>query len=378
MGQVFTPQSCCRCEEEQPEIKRKPSVQKEVEPGDPYAVVLSSLLSMDLFENDVVERFKHAVNTGDDTLAMCLVQENPTLNLPRTSFAEGETCLQVAVGKSSKLALFLLQQGLPPNTANRKNGDTALHTAVRRGDIQMVALLCQYEANANRALETPLMIAMKRDDLDIIEMLSIGTPILNAMAEYQSKSGSAVEHNINGDHDNELPIRVSNPYVYAFSKLKRGNTLRALEDLRLIIEGQHELPILCGWLLKRRTKMTSSWRKRWVIIKGTHLLWSATKKEIANPKDRRQRNEFGKSFDILSISNIQKVSSSKSSASESRKFSFYACCVGKTHVWKCKTSEDRDSWVDGLLKHQEHMRLLLTFLGNINCSRVNCSRINCC
>ena len=56
--------------------------------------------------------------------------------------------------------------------------ETALHTAVRTRDVNVVALLTRYKADPsleNNDLQTPLMIAAQRKDEDIIELLCPST-----------------------------------------------------------------------------------------------------------------------------------------------------------------------------------------------------------
>eukprot|EP00483_Globobulimina_turgida_P009205 UN09224 len=154
-----------------------------------------------------------------------------------------------------------------------------------------------------------------------------------------------------------LRVARSNP----FGKLKHSNNKKALAEMQLIADAKEGLPVLATWLEKKQHSMPYQYHKRWVIVKGSHLLWSDIQREIKNVKDAKQRKKFNKSINIMSITEIRAVTKGKTQ----RKFAFN---VGskkkkKEYVWRCATKSDRDFWVKSLAKHVAHVKSVLTYLG---------------
>ena len=61
----------------------------------------------------IILRFKNAVKSGNDTLAMSLVEDHPSLDLLDTEFENGDNALHVAVRNTAyNLILYLLTHGI--------------------------------------------------------------------------------------------------------------------------------------------------------------------------------------------------------------------------------------------------------------------------
>jgi len=375
--------------------------------------------------------FETALRQGNESLVMHYCREFSAMDLLHMPFANGDTCLHVAVrNRSEKLVLFLLSENLSPNDVNSKTGDTSLHAAVRGRDLRTVALLCKFGGDANvtnNAHETPLSIASDNGDADILELLSpetqqaiherlatdingkqvtmpdmnklptIDSPtlhasvkdilddnmddhemaLMNSYSKFQfpksegkggasghSKESSLEAHLSDRDMRNLTTHRISksNP----FTRLKRQGTRQALEEMQDIARAKDHLPDLKGWLEKKQHSVPYSWQKRWVVLLGSHLLWTDRQKPIGDAKDHAVRKRFGHSLNIMNITGIEAVTAGKTQ----RKFKFV---VGQAqnmkrakqreYVWKCATQKDRDFWVQGLKQHQEHMKSLLRYLG---------------
>ena len=159
---------------------------------------------------------------------------------------------------------------------------------------------------------------------------------------------------------NTLRISVSNP----FSKLKREGTKKMLQDIQEIAENKANLPVLEAWLEKKSSSLARGYQKRWVIVRGSHLLWSDIQRDIDNPKSMKERKKWNNSINIMSIKDIQPVTKGKTQ----RKFTLIVGTSGiknkkKEYLWKCATKEDRDYWVMGLKKHINHMKSVVAYLG---------------
>jgi len=343
-------------------------------------------------QDEAIDAFKEAIQKGDEKTVMYYVDEFSELDLFKATFENGDNCLQIAVRNSSyNLIYYLLTNGISPDAQNENNGETALHTAVRIRDLKVVTLLSKYKANPeikNKKDETALTIATENRDDDILELLSPDTQeiIRQRLGSGDSKAGldlpstdinkddttrSEVYHDmaddvLSDDDENGTPkkynVRVSKPN--AFSNLKRNNTRKVLGDMQQIQDNKDNLPILEAWLEKKSTSMARGYQRRWVIVRGSHLLWSDIQRDIKNPKDAKERRKFNNSINIMSIKDIQPVTKGKTQ----RKFTLIVGTSGiknkrKEYLWKCATKEDRDFWVKGLQKHINHMKSVVAYLG---------------
>eukprot|EP00484_Ammonia_sp_Unknown_P020859 CAMPEP_0197027810 /NCGR_PEP_ID=MMETSP1384-20130603/7683_1 /TAXON_ID=29189 /ORGANISM="Ammonia sp." /LENGTH=465 /DNA_ID=CAMNT_0042456723 /DNA_START=20 /DNA_END=1417 /DNA_ORIENTATION=+ len=379
----------------------------------------------------VITGYKDAIQKGNDSLAMYFVEEWPDLNLLSMKFDQGDNCLHVAVrGRFYNLILYLLTNGVSPNDTNPSTGDTALHVAVRTRDVKVVALLCKYDADPsieNNARESPLSIASEFKDDDIIELLSpetqqmirsrIGTvfdrkgsdadmrdepdtpqgadmddalddildeatppstdepqPKLSSFPEpaavmdtQKLGDGPVALQRVLSDEEKRkldvLKVQRTNP----FTQLKRSNTKQALMEIEKMADAKVKLPALAAWLEKKKASAPYSWQKRWVLVKGSHFLWSDIQRDIKDPKSLAERKKWNNSISLLSVREVKAVSKGKTQ----RKFTVVVGTSGmknkrKEYMWKCATKADRDFWVAGLNQHINHFKSVVSYLGTKN------------
>ena len=95
------------------------------------------------------------------------------------------------------------------------------------------------------------------------------------------------------------------------SKLKRDATKKVLQDIQEIAENKESLPVLEAWLEKKSTSMGNGYQKRWVIVRGSHLLWSDIQRDTDNPKSATERKKFNNSVNLMAIKDIQLVTKGK-------------------------------------------------------------------
>ena len=159
---------------------------------------------------------------------------------------------------------------------------------------------------------------------------------------------------------NALRVAKTNP----FGKLKRDNTKRILSEISHITDGKRKLPTLNAWLEKKSKSMGRGYQKRWVIVKGSYLLWSDVQRDIKNPKNIKERNKWNNSVNLMQIKEVKPVLEGKTQ----RKFKIMIKMSGikdkkREYLWKCATKEDRDFWVDSLKKHISQMKSMIAYLG---------------
>eukprot|EP01083_Nonionella_stella_P026718 73593_1 len=372
--------------------------------------------------------FIDAIKNGNDSLAMHFVQEYPDLDLlllifeadKKNKVQSGDNCLQVAVrNKHHKLILYLLDAGVSPNSQNRNNGETALHTAVRTREVHVVALLSKYNADqniTNNNRETPLTIASDNKDEDILELLAPDTQKMikkasrgaldisrdvddvldgimddvksndnapNEQGDTVGALGAIDERSMMDKLDDKEKLKMESMRVARtnpFSKLQRTNTKKALKEMQDIAAAKDDLPEMAAWLEKKQSTMPYQWQKRWVIVAGmcgfvwiclglcrqrvligSYILWSDIQRKIKDTKNIKERKKFNNSVNIMSIAEVNPVKKGKTQ----RK---WVIVVGtgkkkREYVWKCATQSDRDHWVNGLQKHIAHMKSVIVYLG---------------
>lgn len=118
-----------------------------------------------------------------------------------------------------------------------------------------------------------------------------------------------------------------------------------------------------AWLEKKSTSITKNWQKRWSIVRGSYLLWSDIQRSIKDPKNPKERRKFNNSINLMTITDVSPVTKGKTQ----RKFTITVGGGGKNkrkeYLWKCATKEDREYWVNGLKKHINHQKSIISFLG---------------
>jgi ankyrin repeat protein len=119
------------------------------------------------------EAFLEAIEKGDNNTALPLI-EDPGSHVANYKGYKGETALHIATRKRElEWVGYLLKKGADPNVGDA-NGDTALVIASRIGFDEAVQWMLQLGANvdaANRRGETALIIAVQQRQPRVVEML---------------------------------------------------------------------------------------------------------------------------------------------------------------------------------------------------------------
>ena len=159
---------------------------------------------------------------------------------------------------------------------------------------------------------------------------------------------------------NVTRIQRNNP----FTRLKCERTKKVLQDIDNIAKHKERLPVLEAWIEKKSHSIAGVYQRRWVIVRGSYILWSDKLRVLRNPKSAKERKRFNNSINIMNIKNVTPVQDSKSQ----RKFTLIVGTSGiegthKEYLWKCATMEDRDYWVTGLRQHINHTKSVVAYLG---------------
>jgi len=302
-----------------------------------------------------VTEFKQAIAKGDEDKAMRLVEEYAEMDMLSVTFGDGGNCLHEAVKfKEYKVIVFLLENGVSPNIPNTKNGDTPLHIAVRAQCDRIVVHLLMVGADAtapNNAGETPGDIAKEMNFEDIIELLEDDvTPVSPQAAALMTAPVNPMHQQQKSDLRAE-----SRRNKYEVRKFRGTGAISAASGFQKV----QKCTDLEGWLDKKKKRRRTGYDTRWVVLKGSYILWGTEKipaKSIRNVF--RERKRFKNSVDIMHITNIQPVTSGK----QQNKFSFVDGDSKKEYIWKCLSTEVRDQWVNGLKEHQRHVKELVSYL----------------
>lgn len=109
-----------------------------------------------------------------------------------------------------------------------------------------------------------------------------------------------------------------------------------------------DLGSFSGWLVMNRT------HRKWVVISGSHLLWSKREKQIGDDKLKTQRRRFESWMSVLNIGGIKKLKGKQS-------LSFAVVIAGSTkaYLFKAATVELRDDWVMEIEAHRRHLMSML-------------------
>eukprot|EP01083_Nonionella_stella_P022870 63210_1 len=332
-------------------------------------------------DETIISQFKDAIQTGNESLVMYHIEHNTSLNLLDIKFENNDSCLHIAVrNKSYKLIIYLLSEGVSPNTQN-DDGETCIHTATRTREIKCVTLLSKYNADINKKNnndQTALMIAAENGDEDIIELLS---PVTQTLIDIHIKKESTIEITTTDMNENPSPdVNVSDTTVAVaeadkkalesveekksfddtkydekqsektkvvkinpFSKMKRKTTQKALMSMQNIVSNEKHLPKLEGWLKKKKKRPPYSWQNRWVIVKDEHLVYADTKMTIQDPRNPKERAKFNGHLSLMAIIEIASVIKSK----KQDKFKIIAK-EGKNkkreYLFKAGSQNDRNYW----------------------------------
>jgi len=317
---------------------------------------LIHLMHTETQRGTAITEFKKAIANGNEDTAMRLVEEYAEMDMLSVTFDDGGNCLHEAVQfKEYKVLVFLLENGVSPNLQNTKNGDTPLHIAVRANSDRIVVHLLMVGADAsitNQGDMSALDIAREMNNEDIIELLEEeDTPVVSP------KVAALMTAPLNPDHQQQKSdLRAQNKKnQYEVKKFRGTGAIAAIDGMNSV----QKCDDLEGWLDKKKKRRRTGYDTRWVVLKGSYILWGTERipaKDIRNVF--RERKRFKNSVDIMHITQIQPVTTGK----QQNKFSFVDGDSKKEYVWKCLSTEVRDQWVKGLKDHQRHVKELVSYL----------------
>lgn len=89
--------------------------------------------------------------------------------------------------------------------------------------------------------------------------------------------------------------------------------------------------------------------KYWVVVCGSHLLWSKKKKQIDDDREIEQRRRFDDWISLLRISEIKKL------GKQSSQFVIFVGAKRKKMVWTAQSKADRDDWEMEIEHHIHHL-----------------------
>mmetsp|Transcript_39687 Transcript_39687/g.64956 ORF Transcript_39687/g.64956 Transcript_39687/m.64956 type:complete len:471 (+) Transcript_39687:556-1968(+) len=145
-----------------------------------------------------------------------------------------------------------------------------------------------------------------------------------------------------------------------FSKLKRDNTKKTLQQIHEIAGAKSNLPLLEAWLEKKQVTMPYNWQKRWVKVTESYILWSDVQRDIVNSKSAKERKKWNNDINIMTIAEVKAVTTGKTQ----RKFIITTQSAKKRrdYLWKAATKQDRDFWVLGLRRYVAHFKDVVQYL----------------
>eukprot|EP01084_Bolivina_argentea_P135498 238747_1 len=126
---------------------------------------------------------------------------------------------------------------------------------------------------------------------------------------------------------------------------------------------QKPLPNLEAWLEKRKPGgVVPTYQKRWIVVKGAHMLWSSKQRQIINDSDRKERKKFNGSIHLQTIETISSVKTTNNTkfmvkAKDAKKGSM------REYIFRCQNKRERDFWVNGLKAHKKQYQIIMSYLG---------------
>eukprot|EP00483_Globobulimina_turgida_P007710 UN07725 len=166
--------------------------------------------------------------------------------------------------------------------------------------------------------------------------------------------------NVESDSEKEL---ITNNLVgrNPFTPLGRRPTPMRTECVKKHLK-QKPLPKLQAWLEKRKPgTVVPTYQKRWIIVKGAHILWSSKQREIVNDADRKERKKFNGYIHLTTIEEIRVVETRNNTkfmvkAKDAKKGNM------RDYIFLCPNKRDRDYWVAGLKEHKKQYQVILRYL----------------
>lgn len=371
MGEICSTESQKNDPESKPKPKRSPRVtvtnsMEMKDPDDDEVSVsgsdvsrssLNHLMHTETQRGFAITEFKQAIEEKDQEKAMHLVEEYAELDMLSCVFDDGGNCLHEAVQFTEyKIIVFLLENGVSSNLQNTKNGDTPLHIAVRTKCVRIVCLLNMHGADPstkNNAGKTPMDLAREIGAEDIVELLEDDDSNRISSSSPMHLMAAPSPKHVQQRSDLRAQMRKNK---YDVKKFRATGATKAVDGMKAI----SQIKDLEGWLDKKKKRRRKGYDTRWVVLKGSYMLWGTEKiaaKDIRNVF--RERKRFKNSVDIMHITNIQAVSDGK----QQNKFSFIDGETKKEYIWKVPMGTDaRDEWVQGLKDHQKHVKELVSYL----------------
>eukprot|EP01084_Bolivina_argentea_P227733 384665_1 len=288
-----------------------------------------------------------------------------SINLLDTAF-KNDTVLHVAIqNKQYKILQHLLENGASVNSQNPTNGNTALHLCVQLNDIKSVKLLLKYGANAyieNQSKLTPVNIAQQYKYKQILNAFgaeikietnnTLLTPTQSkkpiSLTTTNSQFLSVFAQDILEDSpDFDAP---SNNAILLSYNTNRLQTITddILADIQETIE-QDSMKIvpLKAWLDKKQSSPPYSWLKRWTVVQDGYLLWSDRQISIQNGVNKEEKRRWNNCVNLRRIKSVSVIKTK-----QNRRFKV-SVNGGRDYIWRAKTKQIRDHWVDLLTKHVE-------------------------
>ena len=121
--------------------------------------------------------------------------------------------------------------------------------------------------------------------------------------------------------------------------------------------------VLESWIEEKDTVPPHQFSMRWVVVKDAHFMWSDKKLMVTDTKNEDERSRWNECVHLMMMSGVDAVEDCASG----REFKFNVETFGDTpvtrqFVFKAKSREQRDYWVDGLREHVQNFRNTVTHL----------------
>eukprot|EP00483_Globobulimina_turgida_P004314 UN04323 len=142
-----------------------------------------------------------------------------------------------------------------------------------------------------------------------------------------------------------------------------GRRCTAMRRKRVEVHLQQKpLPKLEAWLEKKKPGgVVPTYQKRWIIVKGAHILWSSKQRAIVNDADRKERKKFNGYIHLTTVRAISPIQTTNNT-----KFMVKAKDAKKgglrDYIFRCPNKCERDFWVAGLKEHKKQYQVIMHYL----------------
>jgi len=215
--------------------------------------------------------------------------------------------------------------------------------------------------------QSPRDIADSLNLADIMEeLVKISTDKPQLLEEPDNNLVAINKNDINEDSGRvrvsvntaNILTQISHNDPFRGKNLTRQETRKMLQNLETVTQNSKKLPVLEGWLEKKKPSPPYSWQKRWVVVKGSHLLWSDRQRTIEDPTKPEQRKLFNGFLNMIVIQEIEPLETKSG-----KKFVLHARDSKRSgkriYEWKAPSTSDRDYWVSGLIAHKNNLQLMV-------------------